>query len=957
MDEGASDVGIGKTDRAIISSFGGNADSNSNETEGTVPASLTSPRLPIVELVKLSEDEILRFSPKKPDNKQATYEASNTRESKIVHKLRISDESDSDVSGTSDDLFEASHNAVGFDANYVSRNFSEISTASCEESKSLADDADKTVTDDGRGFDIGKFTKQEQSDSGRIVIDDRFNTSEGSCGATAADRHSSSSGSELGSRSRQRRPPGWLRDMEFVPLSPRSQDKSNSPAARRQSPHTKKTASAKTIDFSKAGRPGRPRKTSLSFDLPSTASAVNDEMDPAYGKEDGNDENVTDKITSDGEKEQGGADEIATEGARLTRIPLKSFKPQKQKSSVSEQAATEVTDEKSLADVNEDTPQSASSSAGCDKRSSSKQAKKAGTPLVKRGMIKAKVLEPIFSRRLDATESSDEEDIPLSMLSASNDTEADSGITDDLPLSQFTQTFRNEKSQSNASDVDFESQLTQDSVLMSADAIGEDTDETQSSTVARVSHLTTVEVSHDVVPPTEGSTGKTQPPQRRHYRKRSAFELLQKQLGIAMVTSPEHKSLRSKGTDILKSRTLSSLEKLRRKRRLALKRKKGSGKNRHTEEAKLVSGVCRKDIEVVSSCVTPDDSTVCESNETLEKFDQEEDSSCMIVNDSDTREIGEDGNKMTDTPTKRAQSLDSEEISEDIVSDKVESPAPSRASQSATERLKNQLGIKMKTSPVHKCLRSNKGAKLFKTRSHSSLEKIHRKRQHGLTRKRKRESGGDGPRSNEAECVVIISQDSEAVSSMVTQDGCTVTETMVSSETDQEVESIVGEDKITVTAVFDKQESDTDHDETAGASTKRPQSVDTKEDRKASFAMSRASLILHRARLMMRNSNKPSPNSTESVAADRDSAKPQLPRCVGILKPPRDSDATERGGQSSPPSQFRPVQLPCVYSPSASPSAGILKKQRLSIAAPSETPSPKSPSKKVSTREIFTLCL
>ena len=443
MDEGASDVGIGKTDRAIISSFDGNADSNSNETEGTVPASLTSPRLPIVELVKLSEDEILRFSPKKPDNKQATYEASNTRESKIVHKLRISDESDSDVSGTSDDLFEASHNAVGFDANYVSRNFSEISTASCEESKSSADDDDdKTVADDGRGFDIGKFTKQEQSDGGRVVIDDRFHTSEGP---------STSTGSELGSRSRQRRPPGWLRDMAYVPLSPRSQDKSNSPAARRQSPVAKKTASAKAIDFLKTGRPGRPRKTSLSFDLPSTASAVHDGMDPAYGKEDGKDENVSDKITSDGEKEQGAADKITTESVRLTRIPLKSFKPQKQKSSVSEQAATEVTaDEKSLADVNEDTPQSASSSVGCDKRSSSKQAKKAGTPLTKRGMIKAKVLDMLFSRRLDV-ESSDDEDIPLSLISTSNDTEADSGITDDLPLSQFTQTFRNKKSQSNAS--------------------------------------------------------------------------------------------------------------------------------------------------------------------------------------------------------------------------------------------------------------------------------------------------------------------------------------------------------------------------------------------------------------------------------------------------------------------------------------------------------------------------
>ena len=489
---------------------------------------------------------------------------------------------------------------------------------------------------------------------------------------------------------------------------------------------------------------------------------------------------------------------------------------------------------------------------------------------------------------------------------------------------------------------------------MSADAIGEDTDETHASTVsteARVSHLTTVEVSHAVVPRTEGSTGKTQPPQRRHYRKRSAFELLQKQLGIAMVTSPEHKSLRSKGIDILKSRTLSSLEKLRRKRRLALKQKKGSGKNRHTEEAKLVSGVSHKDSDVESLCETPDDSTVCESNESLEKFDREEDSSCMIVNDSDTCEIGEDRNKITDTPTPD---------SEEIISDMVESPAMSRASQSATERLKNQLGIQMVTSPVHKCLRSNKSGKLFKTRSHSSVEKIRRKRQHSLTRKRKRESGGDDSRSSleEAECVAIISQqDSEAVSSCEPQDGSTVTEMAVSSETDKEVESIVGEDVVTITAVFDKQQSDMDHDEAAGTSTKHVQSVDTKGDRKASFAMSRASLILHRARLMMRSSNKPSPNSTESVAADHTSAKPQLPRCVGILKPPRDSDATERGGQSSPPSQFRPVQLPCVYSPSASPSAGILKKQRLSIAAPSETPSPKSPSKKVSKRAMFTLFL
>ena len=976
MDEG-QDVGVGKTDRAIISSFDGNADSNSNETESTSPASLTSSRLPIVELHKLSQNEILHFSPKKADTKQATYEASNIRESKIVHKLRISDESDSDVSVTSDDLFAASHNAAGFEANYVSQNFSEI--ARCEERKSLVEVVDdKTVSDDGRGFDIGKFTKQEHGDSDHVVIDDHSDKSEGPRSATAVDasavvdRHSTSTGSELGSRSRQRRPPGWLRDMEYVPLSPRSQDKSTSPAARRQSPLAKKTASAKTIDFSKAGSSCRRRKTSLSLNFSNSVTAVNEGIDLAYEKEDGKDENISDKINSDGEKEKGGADEITTESVRLTRIPLKSFKPKKHKSSVSVQAATEVTsvaDEKSLADVNEDTPQSASTSASCDKRSSSKQAKKAGTPLAKRGTIKAKVLDTIFSRRLDA-ESSDEEDLPLSLFSTSNDSELCAEITDDIPLSQFAHSFRNEKCQSKASHADVESLLTQDSVLTSADVVGGDIDETRSSTNSALgSHLATVEVSDAVVPPTECSTGETQPSQRRRYKKRSAFELLQNQLGIAMVTSPEHKSLRSKGTDILKSRTLSSLEKLRRKRRLALKRKKGSGRNPRTpmsEEAELVSGVSRKD-GIATSCVTTDKSTVCEPNESLEKFDREED--CMIVNDSDKREIWQDRNNTTDAPTKRTQSLDSEEISEEIVivPDKVESPAMSRSSQSATERLKNQLGIKMKTSPVHKCLRSNKSAKLFKTRSHSSLEKIRRKRQHSLTRKRKRESGGDDSRSSstEAECVTIVSQqDSEAVRSCVTQDVSAVKETTVSSETEQEAESIVKfdcGDVVTVTAVsvLDKEDGDMDHDETTGTSTKHVQSVDSKEaalHRKGSFAMSRASLILHRARLMMRGNNKPSPNNTESASVARDSAKPQLPRCVGILKPPRsgDSDTTETCGQS-PPSQFRPVQLPCVYSPSASPSAGILKKQRLSIATPSETPSPKSPSKKVGKRAILIL--
>ena len=281
-----------------------------------------------------------------------------------------------------------------------------------------------------------------------------------------------------------------------------------------------------------------------------------------------------------------------------------------------------------------------------------------------------------------------------------------------------------------------------------------------------------------------------------------------------------------------------------------------------------------------------------------------------------------------------------------------------RGKQSAVERLGSQLGISM-TSPVRKCLRSNKSTKLFKPRSTS--DSFRRKRKRNISRKRKRSSGNQHHKSSSDETeseAAVCHQDSEAVSECLPLEDSTIEGLIVTTDVEETLDEGAKSCDIVDSEGETGGELETAGEGETGTPIKHKQSVDSKEpdiDRKTSFAMSRASLILHRARLMMLG-NKQSPGNSETVAMamEGDNAKPELPRCVGILKPARlgDCGTVDRGSQS-PPSQFRPVQLPCVYSPAASPSAGILKKQRLSSDTPKESPSPKSPSKKVNEQRMY----
>ena len=56
--------------------------------------------------------------------------------------------------------------------------------------------------------------------------------------------------------------------------------------------------------------------------------------------------------------------------------------------------------------------------------------------------------------------------------------------------------------------------------------------------------------------------------------------------------------------------------------------------------------------------------------------------------------------------------------------------------------------------------------------------------------------------------------------------------------------------------------------------------------------------------------------------------------------PVKTSEIPASSKTGSPPSLFRPVNLPQIYSPSASPSAGILKRRRISGDSPVDSPSP-----------------
>lgn len=128
---------------------------------------------------------------------------------------------------------------------------------------------------------------------------------------------------------------------------------------------------------------------------------------------------------------------------------------------------------------------------------------------------------------------------------------------------------------------------------------------------------------------------------------------------------------------------------------------------------------------------------------------------------------------------------------------------------------------------------------------------------------------------------------------------------------------------------------------------------------------SRARLILERSRLFASRSSLPSNSlhTRKKVTSSKSTGNTPSSPTKSILKPSASENeaglALPDADTSPPPSKsslssnsptFRPIQLPRMYSPSASPSAGILKKRKLSGEVPVDSPSPPN---KVRTNSVF----
>ena len=120
----------------------------------------------------------------------------------------------------------------------------------------------------------------------------------------------------------------------------------------------------------------------------------------------------------------------------------------------------------------------------------------------------------------------------------------------------------------------------------------------------------------------------------------------------------------------------------------------------------------------------------------------------------------------------------------------------------------------------------------------------------------------------------------------------------------------------------------------------------------ASKFSSRSQYILERSRRICLAKASPSPLSGRKLLVPKKSPR-------GILKHSQTAKSPDKNGNNGPlaaihgspqasklpshsdsPPTFRPIQIPKIYSPSASPSAGILKRRRLSGDTPTESPSP-----------------
>ena len=175
-----------------------------------------------------------------------------------------------------------------------------------------------------------------------------------------------------------------------------------------------------------------------------------------------------------------------------------------------------------------------------------------------------------------------------------------------------------------------------------------------------------------------------------------------------------------------------------------------------------------------------------------------------------------------------------------------------------------------------------------------------------------------------------------------------------SEKSSQETSSVENQDGDSKSS--DKKQMGTLHSLNKGVSKSPPKKgrpFDTPETpTSASKFTSRSQYILERSRRICLAKASPSPLSGRKLLVPKKSPR-------GILKRSPTTKSPDKNGSNGPlaaihgspqpsklpshsdsPPTFRPIQIPKIYSPSASPSAGILKRRRLSGDTPTESPSP-----------------
>ena len=308
--------------------------------------------------------------------------------------------------------------------------------------------------------------------------------------------------------------------------------------------------------------------------------------------------------------------------------------------------------------------------------------------------------------------------------------------------------------------------------------------------------------------------------------------------------------------------------------------------------------------------------------------------------------------------------------------------------QAGLARLEKSLSIDMRSPKSKKILRSS-GKGVVPTRTLSLAKRAQKKNKkkspHRVSAKSKRkEETKVEPETKEAEEPEVIDIIKDEDTDAANVDSCTpldeLAETPMETTANEDKSGDISEAKA---VIIDEQSVDVKPEEPEASDTMKLLSSSTPgkpvEDAKPVLTRkvvsppkkgkpfdlpetptsgtkhrSRASMILERARMVCINkaSLQNDLNKRKFTSLRPTTGSPRMilhPKRSGILKQTHESptkngpmngnpDSPKSSQQGSP--KFRPVSMPRVYSPSASPSAGILKKRKLTEERYSDSPSP-----------------